>query len=73
MRVAPVLTMWYRLSARQMGKAMIPMAIETASLIAMKNSIVRQPPIQIMLFMKPESTDSPQKSAAITYPSKMRP
>jgi hypothetical protein len=26
-----------------------------------------------MLFMKPESTDSPQKSAAITYPSKMRP
>ena len=56
-----------------MGKAMMPMAMEIASLMAMKSSIVRQPPMQIMLFMKPESTDSPQNSAAITYPSKIRP
>ena len=33
MRTAPVLTMWYRLSARQMGNAMMPMASDTASLI----------------------------------------
>ena len=49
----------------QMGRAMIPIAIETASLMTMKISIVRQPPMQIMLFMKPDSTDSPQKSAAM--------
>ncbi len=60
MRVAPVLTMWYRLSARQIGKAMIPIAKDTVSLMTMKINIVRQPPIQIMLFMKPDSTDRPQ-------------
>jgi hypothetical protein len=48
-----------------MGKAIRPMAIETASLMIRKISIVRQPPMQIMLFMKPDSTDRPQKRAAI--------
>ena len=48
-----------------MGRAIMPITIEIASLITMKSSIVRQPPIQIMLFMKPESTDRPQKRAAI--------
>ena len=63
--ITPFLTMWYKLYATQMGRAMMPMAIETASLMTMKISIVRQPPMQIMLFMKPDSTDRPQKSAAI--------
>ena len=49
----------------QMGRAIRPIAIETASLIIMKISIVRQPPMQIMLFMKLDSTDRPQKRAAI--------
>lgn len=53
----------------QMGRAMRPMAIETASLITMKIIIVRQPPMQIMLFIKPESTDTPQKRAAMTVNS----
>ena len=57
--------MLYRLYATQMGRAIIPIAIDTASLITMKISMVRQPPMQIMLFMKPESTDSPQNRAAI--------
>jgi hypothetical protein len=48
-----------------MGRAIIPIAIEIASLMTMKNSIVRQPPMQIILFMKPDSTDRPQKRAAI--------
>ncbi len=65
MRVAPVLTMWYRLSARQIGKAMIPIAKDTVSLMTMKINIVRQPPMQIILFMKPDSTDRPQNRAAI--------
>ena len=64
-RTVPILTMLYRLYATQMGRAMRPIAIETASLMTMKNSMVRQPPMQIMLFMKPDSTDRPQKSAAI--------
>jgi hypothetical protein len=43
--------MRHRLTATQMGKAIIPMTIETASLITMKISIVRQLPMQIILFM----------------------
>jgi hypothetical protein len=57
--------MLYKLYATLMGRAMMPMAIETASLMAMKINIVRQPPMQIMLFMKPDSTEKPQKRAAI--------
>ena len=59
------LAMLYRLTATQMGRAMMPMAIEITNLITMKIIIVRQPPMQIMLFMKPDSTDRPQKSAAM--------
>ena len=44
---------------------MMPTIIDMASLIPMKMSMVRQPPMQIMLFMKPERTESPQKRAAI--------
>jgi hypothetical protein len=55
----------YRLKETQIGRAMMPIAIDIASLMTMKNSIVRQPPMQIMLFMKPDSTDRPQKRAAI--------
>ena len=62
----PFLNSRYRFIEIQMGNAMMPMANEIASLITMKSSIVRQPPMQIMLFMKPESTDNPQKRAAIT-------
>ena len=64
-RAAPAFAMWYKLYAMQIGNAMMPIAIDIASLMTMKNSIVKQPPMQIMLFMKPDSTDSPQKSAAI--------
>ena len=64
-RTEPVFAMLYRLYATQIGRAMMPMTIETASLMTMKISIVRQPPMQIMLFMKPERTDRPQKRAAI--------
>ena len=32
----------------------MPIVIDIASLMTMKNSIVRQPPMQIMLFMKPD-------------------
>ncbi len=59
------MTSRYRLNANETGRAMIPMAIEIVSLITMKRSIVRQPSLQIMLFMKPDSTDRPQKRAAI--------
>ena len=65
MMTALFIAMLYRLTATLMGRAMMPMAIDIASLITMKNNIVRQPPMQIMLFMKPDSTDRPQKSAAI--------
>ena len=63
---APFLNSRYRFIEIQMGNAMMPMTNEIASLITKKSSIVRQPPMQIMLFMKPESTDRPQMSAAIT-------
>ena len=66
MMTAPFLISRYRFIETQMGKAMMPMAIETASLMTKKISIVRQPPMQIILFMNPESTDNPQKSAAMT-------
>ena len=59
------MTMRYRLTAMQIGNEMMPIAIDIASLMTMKNSIARQPPMQIILFMKPDSTDRPQKSAAI--------
>ena len=57
--------MLYRLYAMQMGRTIIPIAIDIVSLMIMKNSIVRQPLMQIMLFMKPERTVRPQKRAAI--------
>lgn len=69
----PYLISWYMFMETQMGNAMMPIVTEIASLMTMKSSIVRQPPIQIILFMKPERTDRPQNRAAITYPSKMRP
>ena len=56
---------WYRFIETQIGRAMMPIAIDIASLMTMKISIVRQPPMQIILFMKPDSTDRPQKSAAM--------
>ena len=62
----PYLISRYMFMETQMGNAMMPMTREMVSLMTMKSSIVRQPPMQIMLFMKPESTESPQKSAAIT-------
>ena len=61
----PYLVIRIMLITVQIGKAMMPITRETASLMAMKISMVRQPPMQIILFMKPDSTDSPQKSAAI--------
>ena len=60
------MTMRYRLTAMQIGNEMMPIAIDIASLMTMKIRIVRQPPMQIMLFIKPESTDNPQKKAAMT-------
>lgn len=66
MMASPYLIRRYRFMETQMGKAIIPMTIETASLMTIKISIVRQPPMQIMLFIKPESTDNPQKRAAMT-------
>ncbi len=65
MMASPYLIRRYRVMDTQMGRVIIPIAIEIASLMNMKNNIVRQPPIQIMLFMKPDSTDRPQKRAAI--------
>ena len=65
MMASPYLIRRYRFMETQMGKAIIPMTIETASLMTIKISMVRQPPMQIILFMKPDSTDRPQKSAAI--------
>jgi hypothetical protein len=65
MMASPYLIRRYRVMDTQMGRVIIPIAIEIASLMNMKNNIVRQPPMQIMLFMKPDSTDRPQKSAAI--------
>ena len=65
MMASPYLIRRYRFMETQMGKAIIPMTIETASLMTIKISMVRQPPMQIILFMKPESTDRPQKRAAI--------
>ena len=60
------MTMRYRLTAMQIGNEMMPIAIEIASLMTMKNNIVSQPPMQIMLFRKPERTERPQKRAAMT-------
>jgi hypothetical protein len=65
MMTIPFLTRWYRFMKTLIGRTMMPMAIETVSLISMNINIVRQPPMQIMLFMKPESTEKPQKRAAI--------
>lgn len=65
MMASPYLIRRYRFMETQMGKAIIPMTIETASLMTIKISMVRQPPMQIILFMKSDSTDRPQKSAAI--------
>jgi hypothetical protein len=65
MITSPFLISLYRFIETQMGRAMIPMAIETDSLMTIKISMVRQPPMQIILFMKSDSTDRPQKSAAI--------
>ena len=65
MMASPYLIRRYRVMDTQMGRAIIPIAIDIASLMTMKNSIVRQPPMQIILFMKPDSTDRPQKRAAI--------
>ena len=65
MMASPYLIRRYRVMDTQMGRVIIPIAIEIASLMAMKISIVRQPPMQIMLFMKPDSTEKPQKRAAI--------
>ena len=56
----PYLISRYMFKDAQIGKVMMPIAIDIASLMTMKISIVRQPPMQIMLFMNPVSTDRPQ-------------
>ena len=63
MITSPFLISLYRFIETQMGNAITPMTKDTASLMTMKISIVRHPPMQIILFMKPDSTDKPQNKA----------
>ena len=68
--VAPYFISRYRFMETQMGNALMPMTKEMASLMTMKSSIVRQPPMQIILLMKPEPFDGKEEKVRFRYMQK---